>query len=120
MARTVNADLVVLYSEIGSRIRRDILGTGRAEYGNQIVSTLSRQLAAEYGAGFSRQNLFHMIRFVEAWPERAQVTTLAQKSRQFGRRPASAEFAVPGLSLCEGVTYNAEYQAVLVAINTGG
>jgi len=78
VARTVNAELVVLYWEIGTRIRRDILGAARAEYGDQIVSTLSRQLTAEYGAGFSRQNLFHMIRFVEAWPEQAQVTALAQ------------------------------------------
>jgi hypothetical protein len=42
VARTVNAELVMLYWEIGSRIRRDILGDARAEYGNQIVSTLSR------------------------------------------------------------------------------
>ena len=52
VARTVNAELVVLYWEIGTRIRRDILGAARAEYGNQIVSTLSRQLTAEYGAGY--------------------------------------------------------------------
>ena len=78
VARTVNAELVMLYWEIGSRIRRNILGDARAEYGNQIVSTLSRQLTAEYGAGFSRQNLFHMIRFVEAWPEQAQLSALAQ------------------------------------------
>ena len=78
VARTVNAELVVLYWEVGNRIRRDILGDGRAEYGNRIVSTLSGQLTAEFGAGFSRQNLFHMIRFVEAWPDRSQVTTLAQ------------------------------------------
>jgi hypothetical protein len=36
-------------------------------------------LTAEYGAGFSRQNLFHMIRFVEAWPEQAQMSVLAQQ-----------------------------------------
>jgi hypothetical protein len=67
----------MLYWEIGGRIRRDILGDARAEYGNQIVSTLSRQLTSEDGAGFSRQNLFHMIRFVEAWPEQAQMSVLA-------------------------------------------
>jgi hypothetical protein len=78
VARTVNAELVMLYWEIGSRIRRDILCDARAEYGIQIVSTLSRQLTAEYGAGFSRQNLFHMIRFVEAWPQQAQMSVLAQ------------------------------------------
>jgi hypothetical protein len=51
--------------KIGVRIHRDILAEARAEYGEQIVSTLSRQLTVEYGAGFSRQNLFHMVRFVE-------------------------------------------------------
>jgi len=35
-------------------------------------------LTAEYGDGFSRQNLFHMIRFVEAWPEQAQMSALAK------------------------------------------
>ncbi len=31
----------------------------RVAYGEQIVSTLSRQLGTGYSAGFSRQNLFH-------------------------------------------------------------
>jgi len=78
VARTVNAELVMLYWESGSRIRRDILGDARAEYGNQSLPTLSRQLTAEYGAGFSRQDLFHMIRFVGTWPEQAQMSVLAQ------------------------------------------
>jgi DUF1016 N-terminal domain/Transposase DDE domain group 1 len=72
------AELVLLNWQIGNRIRRDILQEARAEYGDQIVSTLSRQLTTEYGAGFSRQNLFHMMRFVDAWPDRTQVMTLAQ------------------------------------------
>jgi predicted nuclease of restriction endonuclease-like (RecB) superfamily len=78
VAQTVNAELVLLNWQIGNRIRRDILQEARAEYGDQIVSTLSRQLTIEYGAGFSRQSLFHMMRFVDAWPDRMQVKTLAQ------------------------------------------
>jgi hypothetical protein len=78
VAQTVNAELVLLYWQIGNRIRRDVLGPTRAEYGEQIVSTLSRQLTVEYGAGFSRPNLFHMIRLVEAWPGQAAMTALAQ------------------------------------------
>jgi predicted nuclease of restriction endonuclease-like (RecB) superfamily len=77
VAQTVNAELVLLYWQIGQRIRRDILGEARAEYGERIVSTLSRQLTSEYGTGFSRQNLFHMIRFAELWPDQAQVTVLS-------------------------------------------
>ncbi|MGH9773086.1 MAG: PDDEXK nuclease domain-containing protein, partial [Candidatus Acidiferrales bacterium] len=78
VAQTVNAELVLLYWKIGDRIRREILGQTRADYGEQIVSTLSRQLTAEYGTGFSRQNLFHMIRFAEAWPDQTQVAALGQ------------------------------------------
>jgi len=80
VAQRVNAELVVLYWQlglywhIGNRIRRDVPGQTRPEYGEQIVSTLSRQLTVEYGTGFSRPNLFRMIRFVEAWPDQAAVT----------------------------------------------
>jgi predicted nuclease of restriction endonuclease-like (RecB) superfamily len=77
-ARTVNTELVLLYWQIGKRIREDILRQARSEYGEQIVSTLSRQLTEEYGGGFSRQNLFHMIRFAEAWPDQSQVSALAE------------------------------------------
>jgi DUF1016 N-terminal domain len=51
VAQTVNAELVLRNWQIGNRIRRDILQETRAEYGDQIVSTLSRQLTTEYGAG---------------------------------------------------------------------
>jgi predicted nuclease of restriction endonuclease-like (RecB) superfamily len=78
VARTVNAELVLMYWKMGARIRQDVLGEERAAYGEQIVSTLSRQLSAGYGSGFSRQNLFHMIRFVEAWPDEAEAAELAQ------------------------------------------
>src|ERR1700733_3203008 len=78
VARTVNAELVLMYWKIDARIRQDVLGEERAAYGEQIVSTLSRQLSAGYGSGFSRQNLFHMIRFVEAWPEETEAAELAQ------------------------------------------
>ena len=70
-AQAVNTELVLLYRGVGNRIRRDILGEERAGYGEQIVSTLSRQLTSDYGAGFSRPNLFHMIRFVDVWPDAA-------------------------------------------------
>lgn len=78
VAQSVNAELVMMNWKIGIRIHRDVLSEVRAGYGAQIVSTLSRQLTIEYGAGFSRQNLFHMVRFVEAWPDEGRVKALAQ------------------------------------------
>ena len=77
VARAVNAGLVLLYWSIGERIRREILGEQRAAYGEQIVATVSAQLTAEYGRGFSRRNVFHMIRLAEIFPDRQIVQTLS-------------------------------------------
>ena len=60
----VNAGLVTLYWHVGKRIRQEVLGEERAAYGEQIVNALSAQLTAEYGRGFDRRNLFHIVRFV--------------------------------------------------------
>ena len=56
VAVTVNAGLTILYWQIGSRIRQDILKEKRANYGEEIISTLSIQLVEEFGNGFSRPN----------------------------------------------------------------
>ncbi len=77
VAVAVNSTTVMLYWQIGTRIRKDVLGEERAEYGQQIVSTLSQQLATEYGEGFGKRNLFNMIRFAEAFPQRTIVQTLS-------------------------------------------
>ena len=77
VAVTVNAGLTILYWQIDSRIRQDILKEKRAEYGREIVVTLSRQLAVEYGRGFSRRNLFNMIRFAEVFSDMKIVHALS-------------------------------------------
>jgi predicted nuclease of restriction endonuclease-like (RecB) superfamily len=79
VAAAVNSELTWLYWQIGRRIQQDILGNERAEYGKQIVSTLSRQLTAEYGRGFTRISLFHMIRLFEAFPDESIVSTLRRQ-----------------------------------------
>ena len=81
VARQVNSALALLYWRIGKRIREDILKEKRAEYGEQIVATLSQQLTEEFGEGWSRYNLSRMIRFAECFPEEPIVSTL---SRQLG------------------------------------
>ena len=62
VARRVNSALVLLYWRVGKRIHQDILKEKRAEYGEEILSTLSRKLVEEFGNGFSLPNLFRMIR----------------------------------------------------------
>ena len=70
VARGVNAALVVLYWNIGQRIRRDILKEKRAEYGQEILQSLAAKLASEFGRGYSARNLASMVRFVEVFPDR--------------------------------------------------
>ena len=77
VAQAVNAGLVTLYWHIGRRIRQEILGESRATYGERIVDSLSTQLTAEYGRGFDRRNLFHMIRFAEVFPDEEIVYALS-------------------------------------------
>ncbi len=79
VAITVNAKLTMLYWHIGNRVRKEILNDERAEYGQQIVSTLSRQLMGYYGKGFSDKNLRRMIHFGEAFPDEQIVSTLSRQ-----------------------------------------
>ena len=81
VAQAVNAGLVLLYWSIGERVQREILGESRAAYGEQVITTLARQLSTAYGRGFSRDNLFRMVQFAERFPDRGIVGTL---SRQLG------------------------------------
>jgi predicted nuclease of restriction endonuclease-like (RecB) superfamily len=75
----VNVGLTVLYWRLGDRIRREVLGSERAGYGEQIVATLSHQLAAEFGRGFERTNLTRMMKFAEMFPDEEIVATLSHQ-----------------------------------------
>jgi hypothetical protein len=77
VARQVNSALVLLYWRMGQRIRQDILKEKRAGYVEEIVSTVSAQLVPEFGEGFSKRNLFRMIRFAEVFPTEQIVSTLS-------------------------------------------
>ena len=78
-AQTANAALVTLYWNVGKRIKTDILGNERAQYGREIVSALSGQLIAEYGKGFSEKNLRRMIQFAEVFPDQQIVVSLTRQ-----------------------------------------
>jgi predicted nuclease of restriction endonuclease-like (RecB) superfamily len=77
VARQVNSALVLLYWQVGNRIRQDILKEKRADYGEEIVSTLSAQLVSEFGSSFSTRNLWHMLRFAEVFPDEKIVNALS-------------------------------------------
>jgi hypothetical protein len=94
VAQAVNSTLVTLYWHIGRRVHEDILHQQRAEYGKQIVSTLSKQLTLEYGSGYSRPNLFRMAPVAEAFPDENTVSALRrQLSSEYGCDNSSPVFA---------------------------
>ena len=76
-ARAVNSTLVAMYWQIGKRIREDVLQNQRAEYGKEIVESLSARLTGEYGRGFGRRNLEQMVRFAEVFPDERIAQTLS-------------------------------------------
>ena len=45
VARVVNAGMTLLYWRIGRRIQVEVLGNQRAEYGKEILATLSQELS---------------------------------------------------------------------------
>jgi len=79
VAQVVNAGLTMLYWQIGTRIRQDILKKKRAGYGEKIVHALSAQLTLEFGRGFTSRNLFNMIRFSEVFPDSEIVASLIRQ-----------------------------------------
>jgi len=75
-AQAVNAEITLLYWQVGKRIRTDILKHERAGYGLEIVSALSRQLTAAYGKGWGSRQLHHCLRFAETIPQLEIVNAL--------------------------------------------
>ena len=79
IASTVNTSLAMNYWRVGHRIRKEILQDERAEYGREIVVTLSRQLVVEYGNSFSEKSLRRMMQFAEVFPDEQIVVTLLRQ-----------------------------------------
>ncbi len=79
VAQTVNATLTFLYWRIGKRINAEVLQNKRAEYGNQIVVTVSRQLVENYGNGFAEKSIRRMIQFSEVFPNERIVASLMRQ-----------------------------------------
>lgn len=67
VASKTNYELTMMYWHIGERINRYVLGNQRAEYGKQIVSTVSTQLQNYFGTkGFESRNIRRMMQFASS------------------------------------------------------
>lgn len=80
-ARSVNALMTASYWEIGRRIvEAEQKGKRRAGYGEQLIERLTADLTAQFGRGFSRQNLWQMRSFYLNWPPEQILQTLSGES----------------------------------------
>jgi len=75
----VNSALTMLFWYIGYRVNQNILQNKRADYGKQIVVTLSRQLTEKYGRNFEEKNLRRMLQFAEQFSDEQIVVTLSRQ-----------------------------------------
>ena len=79
VAQAVNIGLTATYWNIGKRINNEVLGNKRADYGEQIVHTLSARLTKEYGKGFSAKYFRKMMRLNEVFPDFQIVASLMRQ-----------------------------------------
>ncbi|OQX93222.1 MAG: cytoplasmic protein [Tenericutes bacterium 4572_104] len=79
IARTINRTISTTYWYIGKRINEEILQNSRAEYGKEIVKTLSHALTLEFGKGWSEKHLRHCLRFSETFQDFQIVSELQRQ-----------------------------------------
>ena len=75
----VNSEATLMYWEVGHYINSILLGFERADYGKEIISTLSEKLQSQYGKSFSHSNLRRMMHFSERIANKEIVATLSHK-----------------------------------------
>lgn len=75
----VNSALLLTYWNIGKRIvENEQKGKQRADYGRQLIKTLSRELTADFGKGFSERNLADFRKFYQLFPDEQILQTRLQ------------------------------------------
>ncbi len=75
-AAAVNSELVWLYWQIGRRLQTAVLAEGRAEHGEALVARVSESLTADFGRGFTKRNVYNMLRFAQVFPDPEKVHAL--------------------------------------------
>jgi len=75
----VNSALTLTYWHVGKRINDEVLAGVRAEYGKQVISSLSKRLVELYGKSFEARNLRRMMQFAEVFSDLEIVSPLVSQ-----------------------------------------
>ncbi|MBF0274935.1 MAG: DUF1016 family protein [Nitrospinae bacterium] len=68
--RSVNFERVLMYHRIGAKILNEEQGgKGRADYGQELIKSLAKELQPEYGSGFSARILELSRQFYKLFPK---------------------------------------------------
>lgn len=71
--------MVSLYWEIGQKISKDILNGEKPEYGQYIVEEISNRLTQKYGRGYTKANIYRVLKFYQKFQDFQKVVTLSQQ-----------------------------------------
>ncbi|WP_257670925.1 PDDEXK nuclease domain-containing protein [Parapedobacter tibetensis] len=74
----INSETTILYWGIGDFINRELIEKDRAEYGRQILATVSQELTSAYGKGYTYTALSRMRKVASVFP-RDIIATLSQQ-----------------------------------------
>lgn len=66
--KAINDTLIKRNWLLGMRIQNEVLKDQRAEYGEQVIKNLAKDLTEIFGSGYSRNNLYRFISFYKSFP----------------------------------------------------
>lgn len=75
----INSTITMVYWYVGKRINDEVLKNERAEYGKQILTTLSSKLVERFGRSFTERNIRRMIEFSIEFEDEKIVAEMSQK-----------------------------------------
>ena len=87
VVREINKAQVLAYREIGREIVDfEQKGEARAEYGEELIQKLSKDMTNKFGRGFSEMNLRNMRRFYLKFPIQIPQTLSAKYGSYYLRK----------------------------------
>lgn len=89
--QSINETLIRSNWEIGKRIvEEEQLGKQRADYGIQLIKSISQQLTTEFGSGYGVRNLAYFKQLYQYFPElgdfaRARAKSYLDSSKEYSK-----------------------------------